>query len=56
MTGWNTRRNFLEGFRNQKNEIHISLGGKVMARILTYEELDKLEEQERTERGFLYEC
>lgn len=26
------------------------------ARILTYEELEKLEEQERTERGFLYEC
>ena len=26
------------------------------ARILTYEELEKIEEQERTERGFLYEC
>lgn len=26
------------------------------ARILTYEELKKIEEQERTERGFLYEC
>ena len=26
------------------------------ARILTYEELEKLEERERTERRFLYEC
>ena len=26
------------------------------ARIFTYEELEKLEERERTERRFLYEC